>query len=120
VAVAITGIALPGVRCKVTVRGEAPQDGGTRIMCLGIPGEIVDVRDDAGLRVGRVRFAGITRDICLEYVPEAAVGEYVLVHVGFAIARIDREEAERSYRILDEIGQLEEPTVDDGSSESSP
>ena len=81
-------------------------------MCLGIPGEIVDVRDDDGLRVGRVRFAGITRDVCLDYVPDAAVGEYVLVHVGFAISRIDREEAARAYRVLEEIGQTVELTSD--------
>ena len=81
-------------------------------MCLGIPGEIVDVRDDDGLRVGRVRFAGITRDVCLDYVPEAAVGEYVLVHVGFAISRIDRAEAARAYRVLEEIGQTAELTAD--------
>jgi hydrogenase expression/formation protein HypC len=81
-------------------------------MCLGIPGEIVDVRDDEGLRVGRVRFAGITRDVCLDYVPDAAVGEYVLVHVGFAISRIDREEAARAYRVLEEIGQTAELTSD--------
>ena len=81
-------------------------------MCLGIPGEIVDVRDDDGLRVGRVRFAGITRDVCLDYVPDAAVGEYVLVHVGFAISRIDREEAARAYRVLEEIGQTGELTSD--------
>ena len=81
-------------------------------MCLGIPGEIVGVRDDDGLRVGRVRFAGITRDVCLDYVPDAAVGEYVLVHVGFAISRIDREEAARAYRVLEEIGQTAELTSD--------
>ena len=81
-------------------------------MCLGIPGEIVDVREDEGLRLGRVRFAGITRDVCLDYVPDAAAGEYVLVHVGFAISRIDREEAERSYRVLEEIGQTAELTAD--------
>ena len=61
---------------------------------------------------GRVRFAGITRDVCLDYVPEAAVGEYVLVHVGFAISRIDREEAARAYRVLEEIGQTVELTSD--------
>ena len=81
-------------------------------MCLGIPGEIVDGRDDDGLRVGRVRVAGITRDVCLDYVPEAAVGEYVLVHVGFAISRIDRAEAARAYRVLEEIGQTAELTSD--------
>ena len=77
-------------------------------MCLGIPGEIVEVRAEAELRVARVRFAGITREVCLDFVPEAGVGDYVLVHVGFAISTIDREEAERSYRILEELGQTAE------------
>ena len=81
-------------------------------MCLGIPGEVVDVRDDAGLRIGKVRFAGITRDVCLDYVPDAGVGEYVLVHVGFAISKIDREEAARTYRVLEELGQTAELTAD--------
>ena len=81
-------------------------------MCLGIPGEIVDVRSDAGLRMGRVRFAGITRDVCLDYVPDAAPGEYVLVHVGFAISKIDGEEAARSYRVLEALGQTAELTAD--------
>jgi hydrogenase expression/formation protein HypC len=81
-------------------------------MCLGIPGEIIELRDDAGLRIGRVRFGGITRDVCLDYVPDAAVGEYVLVHVGFAISKIDPEEAARTYRVLEEIGQTAELTAD--------
>jgi hydrogenase expression/formation protein HypC len=81
-------------------------------MCLGIPGEIVEVRDDQGLRVGTVRFAGITRDVCLDYVPEAGPGDYVLVHVGFAISTIDADEAARAYRILEELGQTGELTAD--------
>jgi hydrogenase expression/formation protein HypC len=81
-------------------------------MCLGIPGELVAMRDDGGLRVGTVRFAGITREVCLDYVPQAIVGDYVLVHVGFAIAMIDAEEAARSYRILEELGQTDELTAD--------
>jgi hydrogenase expression/formation protein HypC len=89
-------------------------------MCLGIPGEVLEVRDDGNLRVGRVRFAGITRDVCLDYVPDAAIGEYVLVHVGFAISRIDREEAERAYRILEEIGQTSELTADRDFRENPP
>ena len=84
-------------------------------MCLGIPGEIVATRDDSGLRVGTVRFAGITREVCLDYVPEAKVGDYVLVHVGFAIAMIDAEEAARSYRILEELGQTDELSADGDS-----
>lgn len=77
-------------------------------MCLGIPGELVEVREDDGVRVGRVRFGGIARDVCLACLPEAAVGDYVLVHVGFAIARLDAEEAARTYAILRELGGAEE------------
>ena len=89
-------------------------------MCLGIPGEITAVREDDGLRIGRVRFAGISRDVCLDCVPDAAVGDYVLVHVGFAITRIDREEAERSYRILEQLGQTVELTADRDDQEPPP
>ena len=79
-------------------------------MCLGIPGEIVELREAEGLRVGKVRFAGITREVCLDYVPDANLGDYVVVHVGFAISKIDAEEAARSYRILEELGQTSELT----------
>jgi hydrogenase expression/formation protein HypC len=78
-------------------------------MCLGIPGEIVSVREDeAGVRVGKVRFGGIARDVCLACVPDANVGDYVLVHVGFAIARLDAEEAARTYALLRELAGAEE------------
>ena len=86
-------------------------------MCLGIPGEILAIREEAGLRLGTVKFAGITREVCLQYVPDAALGEYVLVHVGFAISTIDREEAARTYRILEELGQTAELTADRQSPE---
>jgi hydrogenase expression/formation protein HypC len=88
-------------------------------MCLGIPGEIVEVRETDGLRVGKVRFAGITREVCLAYVPEAALGDYVVVHVGFAISRIDAEEAARAYQILEEIGQTAELADGSGRREES-
>jgi hydrogenase expression/formation protein HypC len=88
-------------------------------MCLGIPGEIIASRDENGLRVGSVKFAGITRQVCLQYVPEAGVGDFVVVHVGFAISKIDREEAERSYRILEDLGQTSELT-DDNRARSKP
>ncbi len=89
-------------------------------MCLGIPGELVATREDAGLRMGTVRFAGITREVCLDYVPEAEAGDYVLVHVGFAISRIDREEAERSWAVLEALGQTDELTADGAAGESGP
>jgi hydrogenase expression/formation protein HypC len=73
-------------------------------MCLGIPGELLDVRDEEGLRFGRVRFAGITRDVCLACLPDATVGDYVLVHVGFAISKIDPELARRALETLEELG----------------
>ena len=88
-------------------------------MCLGIPGEIVAVREENGLRTGKVRFAGITRDVCLSYVPDAAPGDYVVVHVGFAISKIDADEAARSYRILEELGQTAELRADREPPETS-
>ncbi|HRI62872.1 MAG TPA: HypC/HybG/HupF family hydrogenase formation chaperone [Polyangium sp.] len=74
-------------------------------MCLGIPGKILDVHE-GDLRTGRVAFAGIVRDICLEYVPEAQVGDWVIVHVGFAISRLDESEAQRTLEYLKEMGDL--------------
>ena len=77
-------------------------------MCLAIPGKIL-TEDDLGFaRTGRVQFGGIVRQVRLDFVPEAAVGDYVLVHVGFAISRIDEEEAQRTYQLLSEMGVLEE------------
>jgi hydrogenase expression/formation protein HypC len=86
-------------------------------MCLGIPGEILDVRDDHGVRFGRVRFGGITRDVCLECQPAAGVGDFVLVHVGFAIATIDPAEAARAWEVLEAIGQTVELAPGDAAGE---
>ena len=69
-------------------------------MCLGIPGRVTAVADDAGLRTGVVDFGGVRRDVCLAYVPEAEVGDYVVVHVGFAISRLDEAEALRTLEII--------------------
>jgi hydrogenase expression/formation protein HypC len=77
-------------------------------MCLGIPGKIVSVADADGLRMGKIQFGGIVREACLEYVPEAAMGDYVIVHAGFAISQVDAEEAARTYQLLEEMGQLAE------------
>lgn len=76
-------------------------------MCLAIPGKILSSEVNNGVRVGRVQFGGITREACLDFVPEAAVGDYVIVHVGFAISVVDRAEAERSYELLQSMGVLE-------------
>ena len=75
-------------------------------MCLAIPGRIVDSEDVAGSRVANVQFGGITRKVYLDFVPEAEPGDYVIVHVGFAISRLDAEEAERTLALLEEMGEL--------------
>jgi hydrogenase expression/formation protein HypC len=85
-------------------------------MCLAIPGKVLDTYDQRGLRMAKVQFGGIVREACLEYVPETQMGEYVLVHVGFAISRVDEAEAERTYqalRDLDQLTELESPVVDE-------
>ena len=71
-------------------------------MCLAIPGRIVGSEELDGLRIGRVDFGGITRQVYLDFVPEAVAGDYVIVHVGFAISRVDEEEAKRTLALLDE------------------
>jgi hydrogenase expression/formation protein HypC len=76
-------------------------------MCLGIPGEILTIVDGA-LRTGRVSFGGVVKEVCLAYVPEAVVGDHVVVHAGFAISRIDRDAAERVFSYLERMGVLEE------------
>jgi hydrogenase expression/formation protein HypC len=81
-------------------------------MCLAIPGKILNVQLENGVRTGRVQFGGIVRSACLEYVPEAAVDDYVMVHVGFAISRVDAAEAERTYQALESMGVLEAELAD--------
>lgn len=85
-------------------------------MCLAIPGKVIETFDKGGMLMARVQFGGIIREACLEYVPETVAGDYVLVHVGFAISRIDEAEAERTYQALKELDQLtelESPVVEE-------
>jgi len=77
-------------------------------MCLAIPGKVIEAYDNAGMRMARVQFGGVIREACLEYIPETQVGDYVLVHVGFAISKLDEAEAHRTYAALEELGQLDE------------
>lgn len=77
-------------------------------MCLAIPGKIVGFHENHGVRMSKVDFGGITREACLEYLPHAQLGDYVLVHVGFAISKVDEEEAARTYKYLEEMNQLGE------------
>jgi hydrogenase expression/formation protein HypC len=73
-------------------------------MCLGIPGRVIEIRDDGVLPTGVVDFGGIRKEACLAYAPDAAVGDYVIVHVGFAISRVDEAEARRTLDVLRTMG----------------
>jgi hydrogenase expression/formation protein HypC len=75
-------------------------------MGLAIPGKVIETFDADGMRTGKVSFSGVVKQVCLEYTPEARPGDYVLVHVGFALGLIDANEADRSYRQLEELGQV--------------
>jgi hydrogenase expression/formation protein HypC len=78
-------------------------------MCLGIPGRIIDIRTDRGLPMGTIDFGGVRREACLAYVTdEVALGDYVIVHVGFAISKVDEPEAKRTFEVLREMSQLDE------------
>ncbi len=78
-------------------------------MCLGIPGRITEIHDDGGLRMGTVDFGGVRRKVCLAYLDEdIAVGDYAIVHVGFAISRVNEAEAKRTFELLKEMRQLDE------------
>ena len=78
-------------------------------MCLAIPGKLIEIIDDPqGVRMGKANFGGIVKQVCLEYTPEAKRGDYVLVHVGFALGKVDEEEAARTYKLLAEMDQLAE------------
>ena len=77
-------------------------------MCLGIPGRVMHIYEADGVRMGRVDFAGILKDVCLAYVPEVEVGDYTIVHVGFAITKLDEVSANESLRLFAELGVLQE------------
>ncbi|HOW68305.1 MAG TPA: HypC/HybG/HupF family hydrogenase formation chaperone [Candidatus Paceibacterota bacterium] len=78
-------------------------------MCLAIPGKILQVtNDDALLRTGQVSFGGIVKDVNLAYVPEAGVGDYVVVHVGFAISKLDEQEAQQVFEYVKQMDELME------------
>src|SRR4029079_15167823 len=81
-------------------------------MCLAIPGKVREIQQDAqGVRMGRTNFGGVVKQVCLEYTPEVQCGDYVLVHVGFALGKVDEAEAERTYKALEELDPLGELNV---------
>jgi hydrogenase expression/formation protein HypC len=77
-------------------------------MCLGIPGRVVETYREHDVLMGKVAFGGVSKRVCLEHVPEVQVGEYVLVHVGFALSKLDEEEAGRVFQFLEGMNQLDE------------
>jgi hydrogenase expression/formation protein HypC len=90
---------MEGERLKLEI--EAP-------MCLAIPGKVLETADSGWNRVAKVQFGGVTRQVYLDFVPEAGVGDYVLVHVGFAVSKVDEAEAQRTFELLEQMGALEE------------
>lgn len=88
-------------------------------MCLGVPGKVVERFERDGLPMGKVEFGGILKETCLSYTPDVRVGEYVLVHVGFAISQIDDQEAQEVFSYLAAIGELDD-TPEEPSEESGP
>ena len=76
-------------------------------MCLAVPGRITEIYENSGLLMGKIDFGGVTREACLTYVPEAKVGDYTIIHVGFALNLIDEQEALETLALIDEISKQE-------------
>jgi hydrogenase expression/formation protein HypC len=90
-------------------------------MCLGVPGKIIEIHENtSGLTMGRVSFAGVIKEVCLAYVPEAKVGDYVIVHVGFAISKVAEDEAQEIFRYLREMNDLADLDLPQGDAAQSP
>lgn len=77
-------------------------------MCLAVPGQVESIHEEHGTRMGRVNFGGVIKEVCLAYLPDVAVGDYTIVHVGFAISKIDEASARETLRTFEELGILEE------------
>ena len=77
-------------------------------MCLAVPGQVDSIREEHGTRMGRVNFGGVVKDVCLAYLPDISVGDYTIVHVGFAISKIDEASALATLKTFEELGLLEE------------
>jgi hydrogenase expression/formation protein HypC len=85
-------------------------------MCLAIPGKVLEITQDAqGVQMAKTNFGGIVKQVCLEYTPDVRLGDYILVHVGFALGKVDEEEAQRTYEALEhmkQLGELDVPEID--------
>jgi len=87
-------------------------------VCLGVPGQVLTIEENPlGMTMGTVSFGGIRKEVCLAYVPEVQIGQYVIVHVGFAISTIDEDEAQSVFATLREMGELAELEPPDGETQ---
>ncbi|PNE37497.1 MULTISPECIES: HypC/HybG/HupF family hydrogenase formation chaperone [Streptomyces] len=77
-------------------------------MCLAVPGKVMEIEERDGTRMATVDFGGVVKEVCLEYVPDLVVGDYAIVHVGFALQRLDEESARRTLELFEELGLLQE------------
>ncbi len=77
-------------------------------MCLAVPGQVLEVYEEKGTRMGKVDFGGVVKNVCLAFVPEVGVGDYTIVHVGFAISQIDEALAQETLRTFEQLGRLED------------
>jgi hydrogenase expression/formation protein HypC len=81
-------------------------------MCLGVPGKVLSIEPNSiGMTMGKVSFGGVAKEVCLAYVPEAQIGDYVIVHAGFALNKLDEEEAQEVFELLKQMGEAEEAMV---------
>lgn len=83
-------------------------------MCLGVPGRVIDTHDDRGTPMATVDFGGVTKTVCLAYTPDASIGDYTIIHAGFAIALVDEEAAQASLDLFEEIG-IFQPATDEAT-----
>ena len=77
-------------------------------MCLGVPGKVIEIYEQHGTRMGKVDFSGIKKEVCLAYVPDVEVGDYTIIHVGFAITKLDEKSALETLQMFQDLGILEE------------
>jgi hydrogenase expression/formation protein HypC len=87
-------------------------------MCLAIPGKIIDIYETSGLKMGKVDFGGVVKEACLAYLDNPQIGNYTMIHVGFAISLVDEAEAMRTLELLEELGQLDELGPPDGEDDA--
>jgi hydrogenase expression/formation protein HypC len=82
-------------------------------MCLGVPGKVIAIYETNGMRMGKVDFGGLAKEVCLAYVPEVVLGDYTIVHVGFAITKLDEQSAQETLALIRQMRSLEEELGDE-------